>query len=46
MEFPQVYKNADGVELIARNDIQAAVFEREGFVASGKYEEPVEKKGK
>lgn len=46
MEFPQVYKNADGVELIARDDIQGHVFQREGFEPVGKYEEPAAKKGK
>lgn len=29
--FPQSYRNADGVELIAKDDVQASVFEREGF---------------
>jgi hypothetical protein len=43
MEFPKVYKNGDGVELIAINDIQAAVFEREGFKP---VDEPPAKRGK
>jgi hypothetical protein len=37
MEYPQVFRNEDGVELEALNEIQAAAFEREGF-------NPVEKK--
>lgn len=46
LEYPQVYRNEAGLELIARNDIQGHVFQREGFEAAGKYEEPAAKKGK
>lgn len=30
-EFPKVYRNEDGVELTAQNDIQGAAFENNGF---------------
>lgn len=45
LEFPQVYKNEDGVELIALNDVQGAAFEKGGFKAAGKYV-PKTSKGK
>ncbi|WP_156396976.1 hypothetical protein [Paenibacillus sp. Soil724D2] len=31
MEYPQVYRNEDGVELEARDDVQAAAFVVGGF---------------
>lgn len=31
MEYPQLYRNDDGVELEARDEIQAAAFEYAGF---------------
>jgi hypothetical protein len=37
MDYPQIFRNEDGVELEALNEIQSAAFEREGF-------KPVEKK--
>lgn len=37
MEYPQVFRNEDGVELEALNEIQAAAFVNNGFM-------PVEKK--
>ncbi|CAN7360602.1 hypothetical protein [Paenibacillus sp. LjRoot56] len=40
MEFPQLYRNADGVELEARDDVQAAAFEVGGFQA---VEEPTKR---
>lgn len=33
--FPQLYRNAEGVELEARDEVQAYVFEREGFTIAG-----------
>lgn len=32
MEYPQVFRNEDGVELEARDEVQAAAFERAGFM--------------
>lgn len=43
IQFPQIYRNEDGVELIATNDVQGAAFENNGFQPAGKY---VEKKTK
>lgn len=43
MEFPQLFKNEDGIELIARDEVQAAAIEKGGFTAAGLY---VEKKRK
>lgn len=43
VEFPHVYKNEDGAEIVALNDIQGAAFEKGGFKPAGKY---VEKKAK
>jgi hypothetical protein len=37
MEYPQVYRNEDGAELIAMNDVQGAAFENNGFQPAGKY---------
>lgn len=37
LEYPQLYKNDDGVELIAQNDVQGAAFENNGFNPAGKY---------
>lgn len=31
MDYPQLYRNEDGVELEARDDVQAAAFEFGGF---------------
>lgn len=31
VQFPATYRSADGVELTARDDVQAHVFQREGF---------------
>lgn len=31
MEYPVTFVNADGVEIIALNEVQAAAIEREGF---------------
>lgn len=41
IEFPHVYRNDEGAETTALNDIQAAAFEKAGFKPAGKY---VEKK--
>jgi hypothetical protein len=30
-QFPQTYRNEDGVELVANNEVQAAAFENNGF---------------
>lgn len=30
-KFPQTYRNEAGMELIAKDDVQAHVFKREGF---------------
>lgn len=31
VKYPQLYRNEDGVELEASNEMQAYVYEREGF---------------
>jgi hypothetical protein len=41
--FPQIYRNEDGVELIARDEVQGAAFSKQGFEPAGKY---VEKQAK
>lgn len=46
IDFPQIYRNKDGVEIIARNDVQAAAIEREGFEPEGKYVEKPAKQQK
>lgn len=39
MEYPQLYRNDDGVELIALNEVQGAAFKNNGFNPAGKYVE-------
>lgn len=41
LEYPQVFRNDEGVEITALNEVQAAAFEKQGFYPSGK---AVEKK--
>lgn len=43
MEFPQLFVNEDGVELIARDEVQAAAIKNGGFKAAGPYEEKAKK---
>jgi len=35
-EYPQVFRNENGVEVIALNDVHAAAFEKQGFKSVGK----------
>jgi hypothetical protein len=46
LEFPQVYRNEEGVELIALNDVQGAAFKNRGFEPVGKYVEKTSKQTK
>lgn len=39
MEYPQIFRNPEGVELIAKDDVQAAAMQREGFQPVGKFTE-------
>jgi hypothetical protein len=39
-EFPQVYINEDGVELVASNEVQAAAYENNGFKVKAKGKQP------
>jgi hypothetical protein len=43
LEYPQLFRNEDGVELIARDEVQGAAFKKQGFEPVGKY---VEKQGR
>lgn len=44
MEFPQLFVNKDGVELIARDEVQAAAIKAGGFDPKGVYIEEKSKK--
>lgn len=43
ISYPATFKNADGVELIARDEVQASVFKREGFELVADKKKPADK---